>query len=165
MHFEYIHWKNLKYNFHFQVLFQWSIWQTVTIGSCNGIAWSKLQTITRTRNSWITHTCITNPQWVNSSCSGKMTAVSQTKTSNAFSWFNIFVFWFECHWRLFLSVQLTVSQHWFRWWLDAKQAASHYLKQCWPRSLTHLCGPKGRAVKLSTKRVWWGDCLRDLYHR
>ena len=25
-----------------------------------------------------------------------------------------FVFWFEFHWSLFLRVQLTISQHWFR---------------------------------------------------
>ena len=25
-----------------------------------------------------------------------------------------FVFWLKCHWRLFLRVQLTITQHWFR---------------------------------------------------
>ena len=30
-------------------------------------------------------------------------------------------------------------QHWFRQWLGAEQAESHYLKQCWPSSLTHIC--------------------------
>ena len=29
----------------------------------------------------------------------------------------------------FLRVQLTIIQHWFRWWLGAKQATSHYLNQ------------------------------------
>ena len=28
-------------------------------------------------------------------------------------------------------VQLTIVQHWFRWWLDAVQATSHYLKYWW----------------------------------
>ena len=32
-------------------------------------------------------------------------------------------------WSLFLGVQLTISQHWFRWWLGADQATSHYLNQ------------------------------------
>ena len=44
----------------------------------------------------------------------KMTAISQTNFSNAFSSTKNFVFWFEFHWNLFLRVQLTKSQHWFR---------------------------------------------------
>ena len=28
-------------------------------------------------------------------------------------------------------VQLTIFQHWFRWWLGAVQATSHYLNQWW----------------------------------
>ena len=35
------------------------------------------------------------------------------------------------HWSLFLGVQLTIFQHWFRWWLGAGQATRHYLNQCW----------------------------------
>ena len=35
------------------------------------------------------------------------------------------------HWGLFLRVQLTISQHCFRYWLGADQATSHYLKQWW----------------------------------
>ena len=35
------------------------------------------------------------------------------------------------HWILFLWVQLTIFQHWFRKWLDAVQATSHYLNQWW----------------------------------
>ena len=30
-------------------------------------------------------------------------------------------------------------QHWFRWY----SAPSHYLNQCWPSSLTHICGTRG----------------------
>ena len=29
------------------------------------------------------------------------------------------------------KVQLTIFQHWFRWWLGADQATSHYLNQWW----------------------------------
>ena len=29
------------------------------------------------------------------------------------------------------KVQLTIFQHWFRWWLGADQATSHYLNQLW----------------------------------
>ena len=35
------------------------------------------------------------------------------------------------HWNLFLRFELTVFQHWFRWWLGADQATSHYLNQWW----------------------------------
>ena len=35
------------------------------------------------------------------------------------------------HWSLFLRFQLTIIQHWFRWWLGAVQATSHYLIQWW----------------------------------
>ena len=31
----------------------------------------------------------------------------------------------------FPKVQLTIFQHWLRWWLDAVQATSHYLNQWW----------------------------------
>ena len=44
---------------------------------------------------------------------GKMVAISQT-FSNSFSWMKIFAFWFDFHWRLFLRVQLTIKQYWFR---------------------------------------------------
>ena len=35
------------------------------------------------------------------------------------------------YWSLFLSVQLTICQYWFRLWLGADQATSHYLDQWW----------------------------------
>ena len=38
----------------------------------------------------------------------------QTIFSDAFSWMKKFVFWLKFHWRLFLRVQLTISQHWLR---------------------------------------------------
>ena len=62
----------------------------------------------------------------------KMAAISQTTFSHAFSWIKSFVFWFKFHWSLFLRVQLTISQHWFRQWLGVDQATNHYLNQCWP---------------------------------
>ena len=34
-------------------------------------------------------------------------------------------------WSLFPMVQLTIFQHWFRLWVGAGQATSHYLKQWW----------------------------------
>ena len=44
----------------------------------------------------------------------KMDAISQTTISNAFSWMTMYEFWLRFHWTLFLGVQLTISQHWFR---------------------------------------------------
>ena len=35
------------------------------------------------------------------------------------------------HWSLFPRVELTISQHWFRYRLGAGQATSHYLNQWW----------------------------------
>ena len=44
----------------------------------------------------------------------KMAAISQTIFSYAFSWMKRFVFWLKFHYNLFLRVQLTTAQHWFR---------------------------------------------------
>ena len=61
----------------------------------------------------------------------KMAAVSQTMFSNAFSWMKIYEFCLKFHWSLFRRFQLTIFQHWFRYWLGAVQATSHYLNQWW----------------------------------
>ena len=72
----------------------------------------------------------------------KIAGISQMPHSNAFSWMETFVFWFEFHWSLFLRVQLTLSHHWFRLWLGAKQVIT------WSNSirvsLAHICGTRGR---------------------
>ena len=44
----------------------------------------------------------------------KMAAISQTIFSDAFWWMESFVFWLKFHRSLFLNVQLTKAQHWFR---------------------------------------------------
>ena len=61
----------------------------------------------------------------------KMAAISQTTLSNAFSWMRMLEFWLKFHWSKCLGVHLTIFQHWFRWWLGADQATSHYLNQWW----------------------------------
>ena len=71
---------------------------------------------------------------------------------------NILYFFFKFRWSWFLRVQLTKSQHWFRKWLGADQATSHYLNQWWPTSLTHICGTRGRLVKWTTNSI----CHRSL---
>ena len=70
-------------------------------------------------------------QYLTSWGRGKMTAVSQTTLSNAFSWVKMLEFRLRFHWSLFLRVQLTIIQHWFRQWLGAGQVISHYLNQWW----------------------------------
>ena len=44
----------------------------------------------------------------------KMAAFSQTTSLNAFSWMKMYELRLKIHWNLFLRVQLTISQHWFR---------------------------------------------------
>ena len=44
----------------------------------------------------------------------KMDAISQTTLSNAFLWMKMLEFWLKFHRSLFLRVQLTIFQHWFR---------------------------------------------------
>ena len=39
---------------------------------------------------------------------------------NLFSGMKSFIFWLKFHLSLFLRVQLTISQHWFRYWLGAE---------------------------------------------
>ena len=61
----------------------------------------------------------------------RMAAISQMTLSNAFSWMKIYEFWLKFHWSLFVRVQLTIFQHWFRQWLGADQVTRHYLNQWW----------------------------------
>ena len=49
----------------------------------------------------------------------KITAISQTTFSNAFSWMKIFKFRLRFRWCFFPRFQLTIFHHWFRWWLVA----------------------------------------------
>ena len=44
----------------------------------------------------------------------KMDAISQTTFSSTFSWMKTFEFRLKFHWSLFLRVELTIFQHWFR---------------------------------------------------
>ena len=44
----------------------------------------------------------------------KMAAISQTTLSIAFLWMKMLEFRLNFHWSLFLRIQLTIFQHWFR---------------------------------------------------
>ena len=61
----------------------------------------------------------------------KMDAIFQTTFSSGFSSMKMYAFLLKFHWSLFPGVQLTIFHHWFRKWLGADQATSHYLNQWW----------------------------------
>ena len=91
----------------------------------------------------------------------KMVSILQTTVSNSFSWMHILEFWSKLHWNSFLTgVQLSMSQHWFRWWLGTLRVTSHYLNQyrfvywrkdasliLWWSCLTH-CGLNKKGIIL-----------------
>ena len=58
-------------------------------------------------------------------------AISQTTFWNTFSWMKIYEFRWRFPWHLFLRLELTIFPHWFRLWLGADQATSHYLNRWW----------------------------------
>ena len=56
------------------------------------------------------------------------------------------------HWGrdiLFLRFRLTLNQHWFRQWLGAVQATSHYLNQCCRNVSQYICVTRPQWVKRS----------------
>ena len=61
----------------------------------------------------------------------KMAVIIQTTFLNAFSWMNVYKFRLSFQLNLFPKAQLIIFQHWFRYWLVAWTALSHYLNQCW----------------------------------
>ena len=73
----------------------------------------------------------------------EIAAISQT-FSNTFLWIKKYEYRLKFHWSLFLRVQI-IFQHWFRKWLGADQATSHYLNQSWPNSLKRITVWNGHA--------------------
>ena len=95
----------------------------------------------------------------------KMSAILLTTFSNVFLWMKKHEFRLKFQWNLFLRVQLTIFQHWFRYWLGADQVTSHYLNQCWPSSPTHICVTRGDELK--QLKLDWPVCygsLTDMYN-
>ena len=78
----------------------------------------------------------------------KMATISQTVLINAFSWKKISEFQLKCQWSLFWRIQLTIFQHWFRWWFCAVKVTSHYMNQWWPSLLTNICVTLPQWVKI-----------------
>ena len=67
----------------------------------------------------------------------QMPATWQTTISNAFSLMKCILF--KCRKNLFSNIQLTIYQHWLRWWLGTNQATSHYMNQWQSSLLMHIC--------------------------
>ena len=61
----------------------------------------------------------------------KLATVFQTTFSNTLSWMKMYEFRLRFHWSLFVKVQPTIFHRWFRKWLVAWLAPSHYLNQWW----------------------------------
>ena len=68
-------------------------------------------------------------------------------TMHFLEWMKKIIFWFKFHWKFFRYMQLSIIQHWFRKWLDAKQATSQYRNQWRCSLLTHVCITRPQWVK------------------
>ena len=68
----------------------------------------------------------------------------QTTFSNLSS-MKVFEFQLQFHWSLFPRVQLIVSQHWFRLWLDTEQARNQ--AQLWQGN-GHKWGPQNSGLQI-----------------
>ena len=71
-----------------------------------------------------------------------MADIFQTTFSNAFSWMKMYKFGLRFQWNFLPRVQLTIFRHWFRWWIGAGQAPSHYLNQ-WMLVYWHIYASLG----------------------
>ena len=94
-----------------------------------------------------------------------MVAILQTAFWNAFSWKKMFTFWYKFHRNLALIVPLTIRQYWFRQWLGAEHAASHYLNQWWPISLVHVCKVRSPRSKRQWVNISSGNGLVPVGHQ
>ena len=61
-------------------------------------------------------------------------------------------------WSLLLSVQLTITQHWCRWWLGVEQVTSHCLNQWWHCSLMPRSSPDPMVMQWAVERQYWMFC-------
>ena len=75
--------------------------------------------------------CVTLTHWGRDN----MAAISQTTLSNAFSWKKMLEFRLKFHWSLFIRVQWTIFQHWFRCLDGAKPLSESMVGTL----LTHIC--------------------------
>ena len=86
----------------------------------------------------------------------QMDAISQTPFSNAFSWIKMFEIRLKFYWVYFLWFQLTIFQHWFRYWLGDKPLPQSMIVSL----LTHICVTRPQWVNLS---LWYmGEILNAI---
>ena len=88
----------------------------------------------------------------------KIAAISQTIFSDVFLWMKSFVFWWKISLKFVPRSPVDNKSALVRKWLGAEEATSHYLNQCSPSSLAHICGTRGRWDKLqcsSYKLIPW----------
>ena len=98
-----------------EICFSGCYWQ-VTIVWGNGLVTNKQQCITWTNDDlvrWCPHESLGLNKLTHWGL-GKIAAISQTTFWSAFSWMKTFKFQIKFHWSLFLWVQSTIFQHWFR---------------------------------------------------
>ena len=107
--------------------------QAIIVGGFVLLAWTSCWTYSRVAGDLRRHDHhVTLLSWCNSSMYGqsiyrsrlgtqftyltldKMATISQTIISDAFLWMKSFVFRLKFHLSLFLGIQLTTTQHWFR---------------------------------------------------
>ena len=69
---------------------------------------------TKDEDSWEALASDEVSDWLTHWGRDKMAAIFLTTFSNAFSWMKMLEFLLRFHWSLFLRVQLTIFQHWFR---------------------------------------------------
>ena len=80
-----------------------------------------------TKGAWQTHPTSQLPIYPFNTVKSEQTLTpfcSRRQFQNAFSCMKIVVFWFKFHQNLLPRVWSPISQHWFRKWLGAKQAAT-----------------------------------------
>ena len=98
------------------------------------MAWCRQATSHYLSHCWprsMSPNVISRPQWVNSLRPVQI-GWHFAVFSKAFIQKETFVFWYiKNHWNLIRQAQLTISHHWLRWWVGAKQLPSHYLNQWW----------------------------------
>ena len=109
----------------------------------SGLHWLTLSTISQLQF---------NPKsvWTKSlkNTSSELAIINTLRSSqNVFFLMKAYKFSLQIYWYLFPRVQVTIYQHWFRWWFGAIQATSHYLKQWW---LFYWC----TYASLGTKGIW-----------
>ena len=89
-----------------------------------------------------------------------MAAIFRMSFWNGFSWMKIYEFRLKFHWSLFLGVQLTIFQHWFRT-SDNGSALTRQQIIIWTNDVRlsmHICITQPQWVK------WWIVIKTDTYY-